>query len=60
MMTTSPGRMPVSRWSSIMAQTWRATWVRIASTASSGTGRTGSVSRASDRPFGSPLTAFRP
>ena len=41
MMTTSPGRIPVNRWSSIMAQTWRLTNGRTASTSPSETGLTG-------------------
>ena len=47
---TSPGRIPERRWSSTIAQTWRETWGRIASTNASGTGLTGSDSRTSARP----------
>ena len=57
---TSPGRIPVSRCSSIIAQTCRETWGRTASTNASGTGRTGSGSRASARPLLRPETALRP
>src|SRR4051812_25632703 len=60
MIATSPDLMPVSRCSSIIAQIWGATWGRTASMNASGTGLTGSLSRASLRPFWSPETDLSP
>jgi hypothetical protein len=53
----SPGRIPVRSWSSIIAFTWGETCSRTASTNASGTGFTGSLSRAAHLPARSPATA---
>lgn len=53
---SSPGRAPVRRWSSTMAQTWGLTWCSIAVMCSARTGRTRPVSLAWLRPLRSPST----
>jgi hypothetical protein len=58
--TSSPERISVSRWRPSIATSVGGRKGRMASTWASGTGRTGSVSGAADRPRCSPLTHWRP
>ena len=55
--SASPGLAPVNNWKRIAARRCGVNWGRTASTCSTGTGLTGSDSRASLRPFCSPRTA---
>lgn len=59
-MQTSPDLIPVNRYSSSIAQIWRETNGRAASTSASGTGLTDLLSGVADRPRPSPLTALSP
>ena len=60
MLQTSPGRIPVNRWSCTILATTVGMQGKQASTTESSTGPIGSVSRASVRPFAKPRTARSP